>query len=77
MSHENTEREQAIREVFEKAGLTPNFIKTVAGFSVRVLRFAFPAGGSNIGDLISELLRRGYGLAEDVRLEFWIDRDAS
>ncbi len=76
--HEDTHREQAVREVFEKAGLTPTVLKTVAGFSVRVLRYSFPAGASNIGSLISELLRRGYGLAENVRLEIgsWED-DAS
>jgi hypothetical protein len=76
--HENTQREQAVRGVFEEAGLAPNFVKTVAGFSVRVLRYSFPADASKIGNLISELLRRGYGVAENVRLEIgsWED-DAS
>jgi hypothetical protein len=76
--HENTQREQTVRGVFQEAGLAPNFVKTVAGFSVRVLRYSFPAGASNIGSLISELLRKGYGLAENVRLEIgsWQD-DAS
>jgi hypothetical protein len=72
---DHTQREQAVRDLFQEAGLAPNFAKTVAGFSVRVLRFTFPAGASNIGNLISELLRRGYGLAENVRLEIgsWED----
>ena len=44
--------------------------------SMRVLRYTFPAGASSIGDLIPELLRRGYGLGENVRLEIGIEGDA-
>jgi len=73
--HDNTQREQAVREVFEEAGLAPMLDKYVAGFCVRVLRYSFPAGESNIGGVIAEVLRRGYGLAENVRLEIgsWED----
>ena len=76
--HTKTQRERAVREVFEKAGLAPTFIETVAGSCVCVLRYSFPAGVPNIGGLISELLRKGFGLAENVRLEIgsWEDEAA-
>ncbi len=72
--HDNTQLEQAVREVFEEAGLAPILDKSVAGFCVRVLRYSL-AGEPSIGELIPELLRRGYGLAENVRLEIGCWKD--
>jgi len=76
--HENTHREQAVRGVFGAAGLAPIVDEAVAGWSVRVLGYPLPEGASIIEELISDLLRTGYGLAENVRLEFgsW-ESDAS
>jgi len=76
--HENTHREQAVRGVFAGAGLAPIRDEAVAGWSVRVLGYPLPDGASSIEELISDLLRTGYGLAENVRLEFgsW-ESDAS
>ena len=73
--HDNTHREQAVRAVFAVAGLAPIRDEAVNGWSVRVLGYPLPAGASNIEELISDLLRKGYGLAENVRLEFafWED----
>ena len=68
--HENTHREQAVRGVFGAAGLTPIIDEAVAGWSVRVLGYPLPDGASSIEELISDLLRTGYGLAENVRLKF-------
>jgi hypothetical protein len=76
--YDRTQSEQAVREVFEEAGLAPTHDETLAAFSVRLLRYSFPSGSSDISGLISELLRRGYGLAENITLEIgsWED-DAS
>jgi hypothetical protein len=76
--HENTHREQAVRGVFGAAGLVPILDEAVAGWSVRVLGYPLPGGASSIEELISDLLRTGYGLAKNVRLEFgsW-ESDAS
>src|ERR1051326_7717665 len=76
--HENTHSEQAVRGVFSAAGLAPTLDEAVAGWSVRVLAYPLPDAASSIEELISELLRTGYGLAENVRLEFgsW-ESDAS
>ncbi len=73
--HDNTHREQAIRAVFAAAGLAPIRDEAVNGWSVRVLGYPLHAGASGIEELISDLLRKGYGLAENVRLEFafWED----
>ena len=76
--HDNTHREQAVRAVFAAVGLAPIRDEAVNGWSVRVLRYPLPAGASNIEELISDLLRKGYGLAENVRLEFafWEDENS-
>ena len=76
--HENTHREQAIRGVFRAVGLEPTLDEVVAGWFVRVLRYPLPGGLSSIDELISDLLRTGFGLAENARLELgsW-DFDAS
>lgn len=76
--HDSAQREQAVREVFEEGGLALVHDETLAAFSVRLLSYSFQADPSNIGGLISELLGRGYGLAENVRFEIgsWED-DAS
>jgi hypothetical protein len=68
--HENTGREQAIRVFFAKAGLAPLLDEAVAGWSVRMLRYPLPERASKIEQLVFSLLRAGYGLAENVRLEF-------
>jgi hypothetical protein len=76
--HENTHREQAVRGVFGAAGLAAILDETAAGWSVRALGYPLPNDASSIEELISDLLRTGYGLAENVRLEFgsW-ESDAS
>ena len=73
--HEDTGREQAIRRVFEAAGIAPTHDEEVAGGSVRVLRYVLSPGAPNIEELISHLLRNGYGLAENMgfRIGFWDD----
>ena len=73
--HENTHREESVRDVFESAGLKPVADEPVAGFSVRVLRYSLAGEAAGVVQLTSELLRRGYGLAENVRLEIasWDD----
>jgi len=68
--HENTHREQAVRGVFGAAGLAPILDEAVAGLAVRVLGYPLPDGACSIEELISDLLRTGYGLAENVRLKF-------
>ena len=68
--HENTHREQAVRGVFSAAGLAPTLDEAVAGWSVRVLGYPLPVGASSIEELISDLLRTGYGLAENAGLNF-------
>ena len=76
--HDSTQREQAVREVLEQVGLSPTFVKIPGAVSSRTLRCSFPAGASNIGKVVLELLRRGYGLAESVKLDIasW-ENDAS
>jgi hypothetical protein len=76
--HENTHREQAVRGVFSAAGLVPVRDEAVAGGAVRVLIYPLPAAESRIGELVCDLLRKGYGLAEAFRIEVgsWED-DAS
>jgi len=73
--HDNTHREQAVRAVFASASLAPIRDEAVNGWSVRVLKYALPAGASTIEELLSDLLGKGYGLAEDVRLEFMLWED--
>jgi hypothetical protein len=76
--HENTHREQAVRGVFSAAGLAPTLDEAAAGWSVRVLGYPLPDAAAAIEELISDLLRTGYGLAENVRLEFgYWESDAS
>src|SRR5437879_6032211 len=76
--HENTHREQAVRGVFGAAGLRPILDEALAGWSVRMLAYSLQGGASSTPELISDLLRTGYGLAENVGLEFesW-ESDAS
>ena len=68
--HENTHREQAVRGVFGAAGLAPILDDAPDGRSVRALGYPLPDDASRIEELISDLLRTGYGLAENGRLEF-------
>jgi hypothetical protein len=68
--HEDNHREQAVRGVFSAAGLGPIRDEAVAGWSVRVLKYPLPDAVSRIEELISDLLRTGFGLAENARLEF-------
>ena len=68
--HENTGREQAIRAFFAAAGLAPFLDEAVGHCFVRVWRYPLPEGTSKIEQLVFSLLRAGYGLAENVRLEF-------
>ena len=70
---EKTRREQAVRGVFGAAGLTPILDEAVAGWSMRMLGYTLPGGAPSTEELISDLLRNGYGLAENARLElgFW------
>jgi len=69
--HENTNREQAVRGVFEAAGLAPIFDQAAAGaWFVQVLKYPLPSAASHVEELISDLLRSGYGLAKNARLEF-------
>ncbi len=76
--HEDTAREPAVRGVFEAAGIAPILDEAVAGASfVRVLAYPLPSRAPAVEQLISDLLRRGYGLAEDVRLELSWDNDNS
>jgi hypothetical protein len=76
--HEITHREQAVREVFKAASLKPIHDEAAAGWSIRVLVYPLPADECILRELVSDLLRKGYGLAEAVRLEIaaWED-DAS
>jgi hypothetical protein len=76
--HEGTHRERTVRQVFSAAGLVPVHDEAVAGWSVRLIIYPLPAGESSIRELVFDLLRKGYGLAEAVRLEIgsWED-DAS
>ena len=76
--HDNTRREPAVRRVFSAAGLAPILDEAVAGGSVRLLSYPLPGDAFSIERLVSDLLRLGYGLAENVRLELgsW-DNDAS
>jgi hypothetical protein len=71
--HQDTHREQAVRGVFSAAGLGPTRDEAVAGGSIRVLQFRLPDVVSRIEELISNLLRTGFGLAENARLQltFW------
>jgi hypothetical protein len=76
--YENTHRERAVREVFSAAGLVPVRDEAMGLGPVRVLLYPLPAAESRIGELVSDLLRKGHGLAEAVRIkiESWED-DAS
>jgi hypothetical protein len=69
--HENIHREQAVRGVFEAAGLAPIFDQAAPGaWFVRVLKYPLPSAAPRVEELISDLLQSGYGLAKSVRLEF-------
>ncbi len=71
--HEITHREQAVRGVFASAGLAPILDEAVVDGAVRVLRYTLPGGASNIEQLISNLLRTGFDLPENIRLQFTLD----
>jgi hypothetical protein len=73
--HEITHREQAVRGVFASAGLAPILDEAVVDGAVRVLRYTLPGGTSNIEELISNLLRTGYGLPENMKLQFGLFLD--
>ncbi len=75
VNHENTHGEQAVRRVFEAAGLAPNRDEAVPGWSISILTYPLPAKQSAVRALVSDLLRKGYGLAEAVRLQIasWED----
>jgi hypothetical protein len=76
--HGTAHRQQAIREVFKAAGLSPILDQAAYGGSVRVLRYPLPADKSSIGELVSALLRNGHGLPEDATLEIhFLENDAS
>ena len=68
--HEKTHREQAVRGVFGAASLTPILDEALAGWSLRMLVYRLPGGASSTQELISDLLRTGYGLAENAGLNF-------
>ena len=72
---DNTGREWAVREVFNAAGVSPSYDQAPAGIPIRALRYSLPADYPRIEKLVFDLLRRGYGLAENARLEimFWED----
>lgn len=56
-------QEQAVRTVFEEAGISP-FLES------GVLRYALPNTLTEATNLITDLLRRGFGVREDARLGF-------
>jgi hypothetical protein len=68
--HEHTHREQAICQWFNAAGLAPTLDEAAAGFSVRVLGYPLPDSAAKVKHLLSDLLRTGYGLPENVALQF-------
>jgi hypothetical protein len=74
--HGDIHRERAVRGVFNAAGLEATHDEALGW--VRALIYPLPAGESSIRELVSDVLRKGYGLAENVRLEIgsWED-DAS
>ncbi len=69
--HQDSGREQAVRQVFESAHISPELDETAQGASfVRLLGYAMPSRLAMAKDLICELLRSGYGLAQNTRVEF-------
>ena len=58
-----------IRGVFGAAGLAPILDRVVAGVPVRLLRYPLPADPSTVEELILDVLRTGYGLSENAKLE--------
>ncbi len=69
----DTPREAAVRGVFEEAGVPLKGgepLKTLAA-STLVLRYELPNAAGPAAALICNLLRRGYGVSEKARLEFY------
>ncbi len=72
---ESTGREQAVREIFTEAGLSPAYDEAPTSTSICALRYPLPSDYSKIEKLVFDLLRRGFGLSEDVTVQimFWED----
>jgi hypothetical protein len=75
-----TEREEPVRAVLSRAGILPTQDNIMGGdgpFS-RFLLCSLPADVARAERFVSELLRSGYGLPEDVLLDFRYDeKDAN
>ncbi len=68
-SRESAIRKSAVRQVFDAAGLSPILDAPAPGASfIRVLEYQLPNSAPEIDQLILDVLRRGFGLAEGVSL---------
>jgi hypothetical protein len=71
-------QEQAVRTVFEQAGIPPFLASGVPGMEgpTRVLRYALPSTLEDASRVITTLFRRGFGVGEEARLGFqFFDRN--
>jgi hypothetical protein len=71
-------QEQAVRTVFEQAGIPPFLASGVPGMEgpTRVLRYALPSTLEDATKLITALFRKGFGVGEQARLGFqFFDRN--
>ncbi len=66
------EREQSMRTLLSKSGITPTQDDAIGDneYFSRFLLCSLPADASIAGQFVLELLRTGYGLPEDAKLEF-------
>ncbi len=65
-------QQQAVRTVFEEAGISPFLEHGLAGIAgpMRVIRYALPNGVQKAAALIRELLEQGFGLSKNAPLWF-------